>query len=127
MRSSGCSCARHFSERRVFLPGLPFLTFSSLFLHRLLFSGMTFEFGSCEEHALGVARFILETCPEGTMARKYGEKAQATVEEAMHKYKHGGLKSGKSGKKVTNPKQAIAIGLAEARHKGAKVPPASKS
>lgn len=53
---------------------------------------------------------------------KYGKKAQDTVEEAMHKFKRGELKSGGSGKKVTNPKQAIAIGLSEAREKGAKVP-----
>ncbi len=59
------------------------------------------------------------------MAR-YGKKSQESVEEAMHKMKQGTLKSGKSGKKVTNPKQAIAIGLSEARKKGAKVPPPSK-
>jgi Family of unknown function (DUF6496) len=52
---------------------------------------------------------------------KYGKKAQKTVEETMHEFKEGKLKSG-SGKKVTNPKQAIAIGLSEARKKGAKVP-----
>ena len=57
------------------------------------------------------------------MAR-YGKKAQDTVEEAMHRYKRGELKSGKSGKKVTNPKQAVAIGLSEAHDKGAKVPQA---
>ena len=57
---------------------------------------------------------------------KYGKKAQETVQEAMHKYKQGKLKSGGSGKKVTNPRQAIAIGLSEARKKGAKVPPAKK-
>ncbi len=55
---------------------------------------------------------------------KYGKKSQEMVKEAMHKMKEGTLKSGKSGKKVTNPKQAIAIGLSEAREKGAKVPPA---
>ena len=53
---------------------------------------------------------------------RYGKKAQETVEEAMHKMKRGKLKSGKSGKTVTNKKQAIAIGLSEAREKGAKVP-----
>jgi hypothetical protein len=53
---------------------------------------------------------------------KYGPKAQAKVEEAMHEMKHGELKSGKSGKKVTSRKQAIAIGLSEARERGAKVP-----
>ena len=61
------------------------------------------------------------------MTRKYGEKAQKTVHEAMHKYKEGKLKSGKSGKKVNNRKQAIAIGLSEARKKGAKVPAKAKS
>ena len=55
------------------------------------------------------------------MARKYGEKAQSTVKEAEHKYKEGKLKSGKSGKPAKNRKQAIAIGLSEARKKGAKV------
>ena len=53
---------------------------------------------------------------------KYGPKAQASVEEAMHKMKKGKLESGKSHKKVTDRKQAIAIGLSEARKKGAKVP-----
>ena len=56
------------------------------------------------------------------MPRKYGAKAQRTVKEAMHEFKHGKLKSGKSGKTVKNRKQAIAIGLSEARKKGAKVP-----
>jgi hypothetical protein len=53
---------------------------------------------------------------------KYGPKAQKQVEEAMHKFKRGELKSGKSGQKVTNQKQAVAIGLSEAREKGARVP-----
>jgi hypothetical protein len=53
---------------------------------------------------------------------KYGKKAQETVEEAMHKFKQGELKSGRSGKPVSNPKQAVAIGLSEARKKGGKVP-----
>lgn len=53
---------------------------------------------------------------------KYGEKAQEKVEKAMHERKHGTLKSGKSGKKVTSRKQAIAIGLSEAREAGGKVP-----
>jgi hypothetical protein len=57
------------------------------------------------------------------MTRKYGEKSQQSVKEAMHKFKKGELKSGgKSRKTVKNPKQAIAIGLSEARKKGAKVP-----
>jgi hypothetical protein len=54
---------------------------------------------------------------------KYGSKAQEEVKEAMHEFKEGKLKSGgKSRKTVTNPKQAIAIGLSKARKKGAKVP-----
>ena len=54
---------------------------------------------------------------------EYEKKASEKVGKAMHEEKHGTLKSGKSGKKVTNPKQAIAIGLSEARKEGAKVPP----
>ncbi len=60
------------------------------------------------------------------MARKYGKKSQESVETAMHKYKEGSLKSGKSKKPVKSKKQAIAIGLSEARKKGAKVPKPSK-
>lgn len=56
------------------------------------------------------------------MPRKYGEKAKQTVEETMREFKRGKLKSGRSGKPVKNRKQAIAIGLSEARKKGAKVP-----
>ncbi len=56
------------------------------------------------------------------MARKYGKKAQSKVKRAMHERKHGTLKSGRSGKKVKSRKQAIAIGLSEARQAGAKVP-----
>jgi len=55
------------------------------------------------------------------MAR-YGKKAGKKVEKAMHERKHGTLKSGRSGKKVTSKKQAIAIGLSEARKEGDKVP-----
>jgi hypothetical protein len=55
-------------------------------------------------------------------SKKYGKKAQDKVEKAMHERKHGTLKSGKSGKKVTSRKQAIAIGLSEARRAGGKVP-----
>ena len=54
--------------------------------------------------------------------RKYGSKASKKVERAMHERKHGTLKSGRSGKKVTSRKQAIAIGLSEARAEGDKVP-----
>ncbi len=53
---------------------------------------------------------------------KYSKKAQDKVEKAMHEKKKGTLKSGRSGKKVTSRKQAIAIGLSEAREAGAKVP-----
>ena len=56
------------------------------------------------------------------MARKYSKKASDEVEKAVGKQKKGTLKSGKSGKKVTSRKQAVAIGLSEARKKGAKVP-----
>jgi uncharacterized protein DUF6496 len=56
------------------------------------------------------------------MARKYGKKAQRKVKRAMHERKRGALRSGRSGKKVRSRKQAIAIGLSEARRAGAKVP-----
>jgi hypothetical protein len=54
--------------------------------------------------------------------KKYGPKASESVEREMHEYKRGKLKSGRSGKTVTSRKQAIAIGLSEARAEGAKVP-----
>jgi len=54
--------------------------------------------------------------------RKYGRKASQKVEWAMHERKRGTLRSGRSGKKVTSRKQAIAIGLSEARRAGAQVP-----
>src|SRR5215212_4202982 len=60
------------------------------------------------------------------MAR-YGKKASDKVEDAMHERKHGTLKSGRSGKKVTSKKQAIAIGLSEARKEGGKVPPPKRA
>ena len=53
---------------------------------------------------------------------KYGKKAGQKVEKAMHERKHGTLRSGGSGKKVKSRKQAIAIGLSEARRSGGKVP-----
>ena len=56
------------------------------------------------------------------MARKYSRKASAKVERAMKERKAGTLKSGRSGRKVRSRKQAIAIGLSEARREGAKVP-----
>jgi hypothetical protein len=55
------------------------------------------------------------------MAR-YGKTAQRKVRRAMHERKHGKLRSGRSGRKVTSRKQAIAIGLSEARRAGGKVP-----
>ena len=57
------------------------------------------------------------------MAARYGKKAQSKVKRAMHERKEGTLRSGRSGKKVTSRKQAIAIGLSEARRAGGKVPP----
>ena len=60
------------------------------------------------------------------MASKYGKKAQSKVKRALHKRKAGTLKSGRSGRKVKSRKQAIAIGLSEARRAGGKVPPRKK-
>jgi uncharacterized protein DUF6496 len=60
------------------------------------------------------------------MARRYSRGASKDVERAMHKRKHGKLKSGRSGKTVKSRKQAIAIGLSEARKKGKKVPKRQK-
>jgi hypothetical protein len=60
------------------------------------------------------------------MAR-YGKKAQQKVKKTMHERKRGKLRSGRSGKKVKSRKQAIAIGLSEARRSGAKVPRKKKS
>jgi len=59
--------------------------------------------------------------------RKYGPKAQRKVERVMREMKRGKLKSGGSGKRVTSRKQAIAIGLSEARAEGDKVPKKKKS
>jgi hypothetical protein len=53
---------------------------------------------------------------------KYGKKAESKIEKAMHERKAGSLRSGRSGKKVKSRKQAIAIGLSEARRDGGKVP-----
>lgn len=75
---------------------------------------------SCFKVETGFAtRSILRK--EDVMA-KYGKSAQKSVARAMHKLKEGHLKSGKSGTKVKTREQAIAIGLSEARRKGAKVP-----
>jgi hypothetical protein len=68
----------------------------------------------------------LERNKESDEMATYGKKAQKTVEEAMKKFKKGELKSGKSGKTVKSKEQAVAIGLSEARAKGAKVPPVPK-
>jgi hypothetical protein len=67
-----------------------------------------------EDYFLATGRII--------MARKYSKKASANVERAMKKRKAGTLKSGRSGRKVKSRKQAIAIGLSEARAEGKKVP-----
>ena len=58
---------------------------------------------------------------------KYGKKASKKVGRALHEQKRGKLKSGRSGKKVKSRRQAIAIGLSEARRAGAKVPPRKSS
>lgn len=60
------------------------------------------------------------------MTARYGKKAQEKVGKAMHAYKRGTLRSGRSGKRVTSKKQAVAIGLSEARRAGGKVPPPKK-
>lgn len=57
---------------------------------------------------------------------QYGKKAQESVRSAVKRQKAGTLKSGRSGKTVSSRKQAVAIGLSEARKKGAKVPPPKK-
>lgn len=61
------------------------------------------------------------------MPTKYGPKAQRKMKKVMHEWKHGELKSGRSGKKVKSRKQAVAIGLSEARRSGAKVPKRRRS
>lgn len=61
------------------------------------------------------------------MARRYSKKASQKVKRAMRERKRGTLRSGRSGRKVTSRKQAIAIGLSEARRSGAKVPKKSRS
>jgi hypothetical protein len=58
----------------------------------------------------------------GNSMARYGKKAQSKVKRAMHERKEGTLRSGRSGRKVKSRKQAIAIGLSEARRAGAKVP-----
>jgi hypothetical protein len=68
-------------------------------------------------------RKATKKAPAKKATRKYSSTAGKQVKTEMHEMHEGKLKSGRSGKKVTNPKQAIAIGLSEARKKGAKVPP----
>ena len=63
------------------------------------------------------------TTTRGARDRRYGTKASREVEKAMHEMKHGTLRSGGSGKKVTSRKQAIAIGLSKARRSGVKLAP----
>ena len=64
-----------------------------------------------------------KTSAKRTGGRKYDPSVGKRVEREMHEMHQGKLKSGRSGKKVTNPKQAIAIALSEKRREGAKVPP----
>jgi len=66
------------------------------------------------------------TVIEEWIMNKYGPKAQAKIDKVMDEYKKGTLKSGNSDQKVTNRKQAVAIGISEARKSGAKVPPEPK-
>jgi len=61
------------------------------------------------------------------MASRYGKKAETKVKRAMHERKRGTLRSGSTGKRVTSRKQAIAIGLSEARRAGGKVPARSSA
>jgi hypothetical protein len=68
------------------------------------------------------AKIIFPQPGEANMARRYSKKASAKVGRAMKKRKAGTLKSGRSGRKVKSRKQAIAIGLSEARAEGKKVP-----
>jgi hypothetical protein len=63
-----------------------------------------------------------DTRPKGGAMARYGKKASEKVEKAIHERKKGTLRSGRSGKKVKSRKQAIAIGLSEARRAGGRVP-----
>jgi hypothetical protein len=73
-----------------------------------------------------VKKATKKTASKKSSARKYSPSASKNVETEMHEMKLGTLKNGRSGKKVTSRKQAIAIGLSEARKAGKKVPPAPK-
>ena len=68
-----------------------------------------------------------KTASRKKATRKYGAASRKKVNRVMHEFGEGQLKSGRSGKKVKSRKQAIAIGLSEARRAGGKVPPARKS
>jgi hypothetical protein len=76
--------------------------------------------------ARSLLHVILNISPWEFSMAKYGKKAASMVKKAIRKQKRGTLKSGQSGKKVTNRKQAIAIGLSEARKAGGKVPSKKK-
>ena len=81
---------------------------------------------SAPEKATGTAKAksSVKSAPgKKSTGRKYGPLASQEVAEELHEMKLGKLTIGKSGEKVTNPKQAIAIGLAKARREGGKVPP----
>jgi Family of unknown function (DUF6496) len=67
------------------------------------------------------------TAKKPASTRKYSKKAGKKVRKVMEEFKSGKLRSGRSGKKVTSRKQAIAIGISEARHEGDKVPPFPES
>src|SRR5581483_3298849 len=73
-------------------------------------------------HGPCIATSVGTNYKEDAMARKYSRGASKSVKSAMRRRKRGSLKSGRSGKKVTSRKQAIAIGRSEARKKGARVP-----
>jgi Family of unknown function (DUF6496) len=74
-----------------------------------------------------VAKILRSLCYKTYFMAKYSKESQHKVQKSMEEMKEGQLKSGRSGKKVTNPKQAIAIGLSEARKEGDKVPKKAKS
>ena len=78
-------------------------------------------------HSINHPKLRLMTMATNSKSRKYSKKASSKVGRAMHEMKRGKLKSGKSGKKVKSRKQAIAIGLSEARKEGGKVPKKKKS
>jgi hypothetical protein len=78
--------------------------------------------GFREKNAMATKKKATKKAAKKSSTGKYSPKASASVEREMKAMKKGKLKSGPSGKKVTNPKQAIAIGLSEARKSGAKVP-----